>query len=159
MIGGREAGGVRCAAPGGDTPINPAVHTCLFRHAVHRPGLPSATAVALRKLVDVRMVIEDRQRSSYTVIENVFREAIRMESRVAGDRGGDGAEAYFRRGRITAIPGEPDVRSRVLSVVADVFDPGETYPRSRSTLCAQSGSTTGSRCAGRSSTRACWIAT
>lgn len=52
--------------------------------------------------------------------------------------GGDGAGAYFRRGRLTAIPGNPEVRARVLPVVADSFKPGEVYSEAKvNALCGE----------------------
>ncbi|MFE7314263.1 DUF2087 domain-containing protein [Streptomyces sp. NPDC057555] len=53
---------------------------------------------------------------------------MREEVRLTGRGGGDGAGAYFRKGRLTSIPGNAQVRNRVLSVVADSFEKGVTYP-------------------------------
>lgn len=99
---------------------------------------PKAAAGALRRLVDGKVATEDRDTHTYALVDDAFRRAVQAEVRVAGRGGGDGAGAYFRRGRITAIPGDADVRARVLAVVADTFLPGETYPESRvNALCGE----------------------
>lgn len=99
---------------------------------------PKATAGALRRLVDGKVVSEDRATNTYTLVDNAFRRAVQAEVRVAGRSGGDGAGAYFRRGRITTIPGDAEVRARVLAVVVDTFTPGEVYPEARvNALCGE----------------------
>jgi hypothetical protein len=84
-------------------------------------------ASALRKLVDGRLAVENREANSYSLIEDAFRRAIQIEARVSHGDGRDGAGTYFRRGRLTAIPGDPKVRARVLLVVADSLTPGKVY--------------------------------
>jgi hypothetical protein len=97
-----------------------------------RAGLrPSAAAVALRRLTDVRIASLDPEKHTYTLLDDTFRLAIQAEVRVAGRAGGDGAGAYFRRGRLTAIPGNREVRRRVLEVVRDSFEPGASYPEAK----------------------------
>lgn len=99
---------------------------------------PKATAVALRRLVDGKVVAEDRATNTYALVDDAFRRAVQAEVMVAGRGGGDGAGAYFRRGRITTIPGDAEVRARVLAVVADTFSPGEVYPEPRvNALCGE----------------------
>lgn len=99
---------------------------------------PKATAGALRRLVDGRIVAEDRATNTYALVDDAFRRAVQAEVRVAGRSGGDGAGAYFRRGRITAIPADAEVRARVLAVVVDTFFPGEVYPEARvNALCGE----------------------
>lgn len=103
-----------------------------------RTGLtPKESVQALRKLVDGRVATEDD--GSYVLQEDTFREAIRTEARLTGGSGGgSGAGAYFRRGRLTAIPGDAEVRARVLAVVADSFTPGEVYTEARTNaLCGE----------------------
>lgn len=56
------------------------------------------------------------------LLDDAFRLAVREEVRLTGRGGGDGAGAYFRKGRLTSIPGNAQVRNRVLSVVADSFE-------------------------------------
>lgn len=104
-----------------------------------RAGLrPPAAAVALRKLADVRIASFDRERHTYTLLDDTFRLAVQAEVRVAGRAGGDGAGSYFRRGRLTAIPGDREVRSRVLDVVADSFDPAVSYPEAKvNAICGE----------------------
>lgn len=93
-------------------------------------------AGALRKLVVGRIVAEDRQSGTYTLLDGAFRHAVQAEIRVAGRSGGAGA--YFRRGRITTIPADAEVRSRVLAVVADTFAAGETYTEPKvNALCGE----------------------
>ncbi|WP_405110204.1 DUF2087 domain-containing protein [Micromonospora sp. NBC_01405] len=95
-------------------------------------------ASALRKLVDGGIAAEDRATHSYAPVEDAFRRAVQAEIRVGGRSGGHGAGVYFRRGRITAIPGDAEIRSRVLAVVVDTFTPGEVYPETRvNALCGE----------------------
>ncbi|MFF3868118.1 DUF2087 domain-containing protein [Micromonospora sp. NPDC001898] len=97
-----------------------------------------AAASALRKLVDGGIAAEDRTTHSYAPVEDAFRRAVQAEIRVGGRSGGHGAGAYFRRGRITAVPGDAEIRSRVLAVVVDTFTPGEVYPEARvNALCGE----------------------
>ncbi|WP_422070538.1 DUF2087 domain-containing protein [Streptomyces orinoci] len=100
---------------------------------------PPAAAGALQRLTDSGLVtLTDARAHTYEVTKNVFRKAIRTEERVAGKEGGDGAGAYFRRGRLRAIPGDDAVRARVLRVVADSFRPGETYSEAKvNALCGE----------------------
>ncbi|MGX7829557.1 DUF2087 domain-containing protein [Actinokineospora sp. 24-640] len=103
-----------------------------------RTGLKPKEAVqALRKLVDGRLATEDG--GTYTLLEETFRKAIQTEARLTGGGGGSGgAGAYFRRGRLTAIPGDAEVRAKVLAVVADAFTPGEVYSEARANaLCGE----------------------
>lgn len=100
--------------------------------------LKPAAAAALQKLVDGKLAVVDRETNTYRLVEDAFRRAIQAEARVSGPSGGDGAGAYFRRGRLTAIPGNPDVRARVLPVVADSFKPGEVYSEAKvNALCGE----------------------
>lgn len=99
---------------------------------------PAAAAAALQKLVDGKLAVVDRETNTYELVEDAFRRAIRAEARVSSRDGGDGAGAYFRRGRLTAIPGNPEVRARVLPVVADSFKPGEVYSEAKvNALCGE----------------------
>ncbi|KUF19398.1 DUF2087 domain-containing protein [Streptomyces silvensis] len=99
---------------------------------------PSAAAMALRKLVEVDIARYDHGERTYTLLDETFRLAVRAEVRVAGRAGGDGAGSYFRRGRLTSIPGDRDVRSRVLDVVKDSFEPGTPYPEAKiNAICGE----------------------
>jgi hypothetical protein len=99
---------------------------------------PTVATIALQKLVDGGLVVADRQARTYELVEDAFRRAIMTEERVSGQRRGDGAGAYFRRGRLKAIPADSAVRARVLSVVADSFGPGETYSEPKvNALCGE----------------------
>ncbi|WP_039828291.1 DUF2087 domain-containing protein [Nocardia testacea] len=104
-----------------------------------RAGLRSpAAAVALQKLADVRIASFDREKHTYTLLDDTFRLAIQSEVRVAGRARGDGAGSYFRRGRLTSIPGNTEVRSRVLDVVRDSFEPGVPYPEAKvNAICGE----------------------
>ncbi|MFF8838882.1 DUF2087 domain-containing protein [Streptomyces sp. NPDC015130] len=97
-----------------------------------RTGLrPAAAAMVLQKLVEGRIARHDPERGGYAILDDTFRLAVREEVRVTGRGGGDGAGAYFRKGRLTSIPGNAQVRKRVLTVVADSFDKGVVYPESK----------------------------
>lgn len=99
---------------------------------------PATAAAALQKLVDGRLAVVDRETNTYELVEDAFHQAIRTEARVSGRGVGDGAGAYFRRGRLTAIPGDSKVRARVLPVVADSFKPGEVYSEAKvNALCGE----------------------
>ncbi|MFJ5223196.1 DUF2087 domain-containing protein [Streptomyces sp. NPDC088400] len=99
---------------------------------------PPAAAAALQKLVDGRIAVLDRETNTYRLVEDAFQKAIQAEVRVTGRSGGDGAGAYFRRGRLKAIPGDSAVRARVLPVVADSFQPGEVYSEAKvNALCGE----------------------
>ncbi|WP_440901909.1 DUF2087 domain-containing protein [Actinosynnema sp.] len=90
---------------------------------------------ALHRLVDGGLVA--REGGRHAPVAEVFRTAVRAEARLGG-ASGDGAGAYFRRGRLTAVPGEAGVRSKVLAVVADSFAPGEVYPEAKvNALCGE----------------------
>lgn len=104
-----------------------------------RAGLrPPAAAVALQKLAEVRIASFDREKLTYTLLDDTFRLAVQAEVKVAGRAGGDGAGSYFRRGRLTSIPGKKDVRSRVLNVVRDSFEPGVLYPEAKvNAICGE----------------------
>ncbi|MEU3980559.1 DUF2087 domain-containing protein [Streptomyces sp. NPDC026672] len=93
-----------------------------------RAGLrPASAAMALQKLVEGRIARHDQAHGTYTLLDDTFRLAVREEVRLTGRGGGDGAGAYFRKGRLTSIPGKADVRNRVLTVVADSFEKGVMY--------------------------------
>ncbi|CBG72686.1 hypothetical protein SCAB_56601 [Streptomyces scabiei 87.22] len=104
-----------------------------------RAGLrPAAAAAALSKLVDGRIAAYDADARTYRLIEDTFRLAVQAEVRISGRGGGDGAGAYFRKGRLTSIPGKAETRTRVLSVVADSFEPGVTYAEAKvNAICGQ----------------------
>ncbi|UUU22475.1 DUF2087 domain-containing protein [Streptomyces sp. DSM 40750] len=104
-----------------------------------RAGLrPAAAAAALRKLVDGRIAAYDAEARAYRLIDDTFRLAVQAEARISGRGGGDGAGAYFRKGRLTSIPGKAEVRSRVLAVVADSFEAGVTYSEAKvNAICGQ----------------------
>ncbi|GAB3467856.1 hypothetical protein GCM10027436_83240 [Actinophytocola sediminis] len=94
-------------------------------------------AAALQKLVSGGMVTTDAGREHYEAVEDVFKAAMRTERRVSAV-GGDGAGAYFRRGRLLALPTEATVRARVLGVVVEAFDPDHVYSEARvNALCAE----------------------
>ncbi|WP_240981488.1 MULTISPECIES: DUF2087 domain-containing protein [unclassified Streptomyces] len=96
-----------------------------------RTGLrPAAAAMALQKLVEGRIACHDPE-GGYTLLDDTFRLAVREEVRLTGRGGGDGAGAYFRKGRLTSIPGKAEVRRRVLTVVADSFEKGTVYEESK----------------------------
>lgn len=93
-----------------------------------RTGLRStAAAMALQKLTEGRLASHDPDRGTYRLIDETFRLAVREEVRLTGRDGGDGAGAYFRKGRLTSIPGNAKIRNRVLTVVAESFEKGVTY--------------------------------
>ncbi|EKX68559.1 DUF2087 domain-containing protein [Streptomyces ipomoeae] len=99
---------------------------------------PAAAAVALQKLVDGRIAAYDADARAYRLIDDTFRLAVQAEVRISGRGGGDGAGAYFRKGRLTSIPGKAEIRSRVLAVVADSFDPGTSYSEAKvNAICGQ----------------------
>ncbi|WET78984.1 DUF2087 domain-containing protein [Amycolatopsis sp. QT-25] len=104
-----------------------------------RAGLrPPAAAVALQKLANVRIASFDPETHIYGLIDDTFQLAVQAEARLAGRAGGDGAGAYFRRGRLTSIPGDKTVRSRVLEVVSDSFEPGVSYPEAKvNAICGE----------------------
>ncbi|MFF5161524.1 DUF2087 domain-containing protein [Streptomyces sp. NPDC000348] len=104
-----------------------------------RAGLrPPAAAMALQKLADVRIVFFDSEKQTYTLLDDTFRLAVQAEVRVAGRPGGDGAGSYFRRGRLTSIPGNKEVRSRVLDVVRDSFEAGVSYSEAKvNAICGE----------------------
>ncbi len=104
-----------------------------------RAGLrPAAAAVALQKLVDGRIAAYDADARAYRLLDDTFRLAVQAEVRISGRGGGDGAGAYFRKGRLTSIPGRAEVRSRVLAVVADSFEAGATYSEAKvNAICGQ----------------------
>ncbi|MDX3831713.1 DUF2087 domain-containing protein [Streptomyces europaeiscabiei] len=104
-----------------------------------RAGLrPAAAAVALQKLVDGRIAAYDADARAYRLLDDTFRLAVQAEVRISGRGGGDGAGAYFRKGRLTSIPGRAEVRSRVLTVVADSFEAGATYSEAKvNAICGQ----------------------
>ncbi|MGX1851665.1 DUF2087 domain-containing protein [Streptomyces sp. NPDC055299] len=100
-----------------------------LEQVAERTGLrPAAAAMALQKLVEGLVARHDAAQGTYVLLEDTFRLAVREEVRLTGRGGGDGAGAYFRKGRLTSIPGNAQVRNRVLSVVADSFEKGVTYP-------------------------------
>ena len=97
-----------------------------------RTGLrPASAAAALQKLTEGRVARYDPELRSYSLLDDTFRLAVREEARLTGRGGGDGAGAYFRKGRLTSIPGDPEVRHRVLTVVADSFEKGVTYSEAK----------------------------
>ncbi|GAB2944275.1 MULTISPECIES: DUF2087 domain-containing protein [Streptomyces] len=99
---------------------------------------PAAAAAALQKLVDGRIAAYDSDSRTYGLIDDTFRLAVQAEVRISGRGRGDGAGAYFRKGRITSIPGRAEIRSRVLAVVADSFEPGVTYSEAKvNAICGQ----------------------
>ncbi|MFC4562488.1 DUF2087 domain-containing protein [Nocardiopsis mangrovi] len=99
---------------------------------------PAAAASALHKLTAGGLAAFDEGARAHVLVEDAFRRAVAADVRVSGRRTGDGAGAYFRRGRLTAIPGDPAVRARVLEVVAEVFAAGETYSEPKvNALCAE----------------------
>jgi hypothetical protein len=99
---------------------------------------PPAAAAALRKLTEGRIAAFDSGKRAYSLLDDTFRLAVRAEVVVSGRGGGDGAGSYFRRGRLTSIPGRPEVRSRVLAVVTDVFEPGATYSEAKvNAICGE----------------------
>lgn len=104
-----------------------------------RAGLrPAAAAVALQKLVDGRIAAYDADARTYRLIDDTFRLAVQAEVRISGRGGGDGAGAYFRKGRLTSIPGKAEIRSRVLAVVADSFEAEVTYSEAKvNAICGQ----------------------
>jgi hypothetical protein len=101
-------------------------------------GLPgSDVAVTLQKLVSGGLVSSDRARARYEAVEGLFKAAMRTEQKISTDRG-DGAGSYFRRGRLLTIPGQPDVRGRVLAIVIEAFDFGRAYNEAQvNALCAE----------------------
>ncbi|MFE7814484.1 DUF2087 domain-containing protein [Streptomyces sp. NPDC057433] len=107
--------------------------------AAERAGLrPPAAAMALQKPADVGIASFDREKHTYTLFDDTFRLAVQAEVRVAGRARGDGAGSSFRRGRPTSIPGNKDVRSRVLGVVRDSFEPGVPYPEAKvNAICGE----------------------
>jgi hypothetical protein len=99
---------------------------------------PPAAAAALQKLTDGRIAAFDSERRTYTLLDDTFRHAVRAEVRVSGRGSGDGAGSYFRRGRLTSVPGKAEVRSRVLAVVKDSFEPGVTYSEAKvNAICGE----------------------
>lgn len=97
-----------------------------------RTGLrPPAAAAALQKLTAGGIAAFDGSTRTYTLRDDTFRLAVQAEVRVSGRGGGDGAGSYFRRGRLTSIPGDAEVRGRVLAVVTDSFEPGTTYTEAK----------------------------
>jgi hypothetical protein len=103
-----------------------------LEQVAERTGLrPAAAAMALQKLAEGRVARHDPARGTYVLLDDTFRLAVREEVRLTGRGGGDGAGAYFRKGRLTSIPGNAEVRNRVLSVVADSFEKDVTYPESK----------------------------
>ncbi len=99
---------------------------------------PPAAAAALRKLTDGRIAAFDPEKRTYTLLDDTFRLAVRAEVSVFGRGGGDGAGSYFRRGRLTSIPGRAEVRSRVLAVVGDSFEPGTAYSEAKvNAICGE----------------------
>lgn len=104
-----------------------------------RTGLrPPAAAAALRRLTAGRIAELDAGTGAYTLRDDTFRLAVQAEVRLSGRGGGDGAGGYFRRGRLTSIPGNAEVRARVLAVVADSFDAGTTYSEAKvNAICGE----------------------
>jgi hypothetical protein len=99
---------------------------------------PSAAAAALRKLTHGRIAALDSEKRTYSLLDDTFRLAVQAEIRVSGRGGGDGAGTYFRRGRLTSIPGRAEVRGRVLAVVKDSFEPGVTYSEAKvNAICGE----------------------
>jgi hypothetical protein len=101
-------------------------------------GLPgSEAAAALQKLVTGGLVSSDKSHARYEAVESLFKAAMRTEQKVSTGRG-DGAGSYFRRGRLLTIPGQPDVRERVLAIVIEAFDFGRSYTEAQvNALCAE----------------------
>ena len=94
-------------------------------------------AMALQKLASGGLVTTDSERERYEVVADSFKAAMRTEQTVSARRG-DGAGAYFRRGRLLTIPAEGKLRARVLGVVIDVFEPGRSYTEAQvNALCAE----------------------
>lgn len=104
-----------------------------------RTGLrPPAAAAALQKLTAGGIAAFDAATRAYTLRDDAFRLAVQAEVRLTGRGGGDGAGGYFRRGRLTSIPGNAEVRSRVLAVVKDSFEPGTTYSEAKvNAICGE----------------------
>lgn len=104
-----------------------------------RTGLRApAAAAALQKLVEGKLARLDPETRGYSLIEDAFQRAMQAEVQVSGRAGGDGSGSYFRRGRLTSIPGKPDVRARVLAVVADSFERGTVYSEAKvNALCGE----------------------
>ncbi|MFE1958790.1 DUF2087 domain-containing protein [Streptomyces sp. NPDC059479] len=103
-----------------------------LEQVTERTGLrPAAAAMALQKLAEGRVARHDPERRTYTLLDDTFRLAVREEVRLTGRGGGDGAGAYFRKGRLTSIPGNALVRNRVLTVVVDSFEKGVIYEESK----------------------------
>ncbi|MEV0221559.1 DUF2087 domain-containing protein [Streptomyces sp. NPDC050704] len=99
---------------------------------------PPAAAAALRKLTEGRVAVFDSEKRAYTLLDDTFRLAVQAEVRVSGRGGGDGAGSYFRRGRLTSVPGRAEVRGRVLAVVKDSFEPGVSYPEAKvNAICGE----------------------
>ncbi|MET9660186.1 DUF2087 domain-containing protein [Streptomyces sp. NPDC006510] len=99
---------------------------------------PPAAAAALQKLADGRIAAFDSERRTYTLLDDTFRLAVQAEVRVSGRGGGDRAGSYFRRGRLTSIPGKAEVRGRVLAVVKDSFEVGVTYSEAKvNAICGE----------------------
>jgi hypothetical protein len=99
---------------------------------------PPAVAAALQKLTDGRIAAFDSEKRTYTLLDDTFRLAVQAEVSVSGRGSGDGAGSYFRRGRLTSIPGKAEVRSRVLAVVKDSFEPGVTYSEAKvNAICGE----------------------
>ncbi|MFD7896519.1 DUF2087 domain-containing protein [Streptomyces sp. NPDC059743] len=103
-----------------------------LEQVAERTGLrPAAAAMALQKLAEGRIARHDTERRTYALLDDTFRLAVREEVRLTGRGGGDGAGAYFRKGRLTSIPGNAQVRNRVLTVVVDSFEKGVIYAESK----------------------------
>jgi hypothetical protein len=92
---------------------------------------PLAAAAALQKLTDGLIPAFDSEKRTYTLLDDTFRLAVQAEASVSGRGSGDGAGSYFRRGRLTSIPGKAEVCSRVLAIVKDSFEPGVTYSQAK----------------------------
>ncbi|MDB1086288.1 DUF2087 domain-containing protein [Streptomyces sp. ACA25] len=99
---------------------------------------PPAAAAALQKLTDGRIAAFDKEKRTYTLLDDALRLAVQAEVRLSGRGSGDGAGSYFRRGRLTSIPGKAEVRSRVLAVVKDSFEPGVAYSEAKvNAICGE----------------------
>lgn len=99
---------------------------------------PPAAAAALHKLTDGQIAAFDSEKRTYTLLDDTFRLAVQAEARVSGPGSADGAGSYFRRGRLTSIPGKAEARSRVLAVVNDSFEPGVTYTEAKvNAICGE----------------------
>lgn len=99
---------------------------------------PPAAAAALRKLTDGRIAAYDSEKHTYRLLDDTFRLAVQAEVKISGRGDGDGAGSYFRRGRLTSIPGNAEVRRRVLAVVTDSFEPGVAYSEAKvNALCGE----------------------